>query len=175
MPGDGLTGEDVTGLSPGDDAGAPGSVGPVAVVLLVDAANVVGSRPDGWWRDRVGATHRLLARLAGLVGETVAGPAHAPVRVVDVRVVVEGAARAVGDHPGLVVHRAARDGDAEVVAQAARARAGTPGRVLVVTADRGLRARLGDAEVAGPSWLLRTLDAQDGGGTRSDPGQADRR
>jgi hypothetical protein len=22
--------------------------------LVVDAANVVGSRPDGWWRDRAG-------------------------------------------------------------------------------------------------------------------------
>jgi selenocysteine lyase/cysteine desulfurase len=36
--------------------------------LLVDAANVVGSRPDGWWRDRAGATARLLARLAALRG-----------------------------------------------------------------------------------------------------------
>lgn len=31
---------------------------------MVDAANVVGSRPDGWWRDRVGAARRLLVRLA---------------------------------------------------------------------------------------------------------------
>ena len=28
-------------------------------VLLVDAANVVGSRPTGWWRDRAGAMARL--------------------------------------------------------------------------------------------------------------------
>lgn len=36
--------------------------------LVVDAANVVGSRPDGWWRDRAGATDRLLDRLAALTG-----------------------------------------------------------------------------------------------------------
>src|SRR6266540_35998 len=29
------------------------------LVLVVDAANVVGSRPDGWWRDRHGAAERL--------------------------------------------------------------------------------------------------------------------
>ena len=34
--------------------------------LVVDAANVVGSRPDGWWRDRAGATDRLLDRLGAL-------------------------------------------------------------------------------------------------------------
>lgn len=38
----------------------------VTVDLVVDAANVVGSRPDGWWRDRAGATGRLLAALGDL-------------------------------------------------------------------------------------------------------------
>ena len=33
---------------------------------LVDGMNVIGSRPDGWWRDRVGARRRLLAHLAPL-------------------------------------------------------------------------------------------------------------
>jgi 8-oxo-dGTP diphosphatase len=37
------------------------------VTIIVDSANVVGSRPDGWWRDRVGATLRLADRLASLV------------------------------------------------------------------------------------------------------------
>ena len=32
-------------------------------VLVVDAANVVGSRPDGWWKDRAGAARRLHERL----------------------------------------------------------------------------------------------------------------
>ena len=31
---------------------------------LIDGMNVIGSRPDGWWRDRQGAIRRLSARLA---------------------------------------------------------------------------------------------------------------
>ena len=31
--------------------------------LVVDAANVVGSRPDGWWKDRAGAARRLHEQL----------------------------------------------------------------------------------------------------------------
>ncbi|GGF17898.1 NUDIX domain-containing protein [Subtercola lobariae] len=34
------------------------------VVLIVDSANVVGSRPNGWWKDRLGATKTFAARLA---------------------------------------------------------------------------------------------------------------
>ena len=30
---------------------------------VVDAMNVIGSRPDGWWRDREGAIGRLVAQL----------------------------------------------------------------------------------------------------------------
>ncbi len=42
----------------------PGNAGPTAYpremrALIVDGANVVGSRPDGWWRDRPGAALRL--------------------------------------------------------------------------------------------------------------------
>ena len=37
----------------------------------VDASNVVGSRPDGWWRDRTGATRRLVAALEARGGEGV--------------------------------------------------------------------------------------------------------
>jgi hypothetical protein len=34
------------------------------LVLIVDGANVVGSRLDGWWRDRAGAARRLQERLS---------------------------------------------------------------------------------------------------------------
>ncbi|MCM0638717.1 hypothetical protein [Cellulomonas wangsupingiae] len=131
------------------------------VVLVVDAANVVGSRPDGWWRDRAGAATALLGRLAGLVGVCATGPGGDPVRVLRVEVVLEGQARGASDPgvPGLVVHLARRDGDTEVVARAAAA---VPA-ALVVSADRGLRARLGDAMVAGPGWLLALLDRTGGG------------
>ena len=33
-----------------------------AISLIVDGNNVIGARPDGWWRDRPGAVRRLLAR-----------------------------------------------------------------------------------------------------------------
>jgi predicted RNA-binding protein with PIN domain len=33
------------------------------VRLLVDGMNVIGSRPDGWWRDRDAAMARLVDRL----------------------------------------------------------------------------------------------------------------
>src|ERR1700727_633056 len=36
------------------------------VTVIVDGANVVGSRPDGWWRDRAGAAVRLHDNLAKL-------------------------------------------------------------------------------------------------------------
>lgn len=118
-------------------------------VLVVDAANVVGSRPDGWWRDRAGAARKLHERLvaAGLPYQ----------RVV---FVLEGKARA-GAEPGLVgpvltVH-APGSGDDEIVAQC-RTLAATD-QVTLVTADRGLIARAAGcvAEVLGPRSLLDSL------------------
>jgi hypothetical protein len=111
-------------------------------VLLVDAANVVGSRPDGWWGDRAGAAARLVAALRDRP------PAE---RVV---VVLEGRARAgaaEGGAPVEVVHAAA-DGDSTLAALCA------PG-VRLVTADRALaaRARAAGADVVGPRWLLDAL------------------
>ncbi|MET7407994.1 NTP pyrophosphohydrolase [Streptomyces parvulus] len=112
-------------------------------LVIVDAANVVGSVPDGWWRDRRGAAERLRDRLAaeGVPGRT--GP-------VEVVLVVEGAARGVESVPGVWVESAPGSGDdhmVELVAGAARDRP-----VLVVTADRELRRRVTElgAEVAGP-------------------------
>jgi predicted RNA-binding protein with PIN domain len=35
---------------------------------VVDGMNLIGSRPDGWWRDRAGARRRLVSELATLVG-----------------------------------------------------------------------------------------------------------
>jgi hypothetical protein len=122
-------------------------------VLLVDVANVLGSRPDGWWRDRAGATTRLLAQLGGLVGRTVPGPDGEPLVVEEVVAVVEGRARAATDPGGLTLVRAAGSGD-DAIADLAGQR-----RTLVVTADRGLRARLPDGTpVAGPGWLRAQLD-----------------
>ena len=132
-------------------------------VLLVDAANVVGARPDGWWRDRAGATERLLGRLA-LALPGLSAPDGG--RVTDVVAVVEGQARDVRAPEGVRLVRAEGSGDDAVVVCAAELDGqGTP--VVVVTADRGLRARLpAGTAVTGPGWLLERLDeAAEGSGT----------
>jgi predicted RNA-binding protein with PIN domain len=36
---------------------------------IVDGMNVIGSRPDGWWRDRPGAMRKLAERLGDWAGE----------------------------------------------------------------------------------------------------------
>ena len=125
------------------------------MAMVIDAANVVGSRPDGWWRDRAGAAARLLAGLAAaLRAGTLDGP---------VVVVLEGAARAGAPAagttaPGLRVVHAAEDGDSAIVAEVATlVSAGED--AAVVTADRGLRERVRAAggTVLPPSWLLTRL------------------
>ena len=127
------------------------------VVLLVDAANTVGSRPDGWWRDRAGATSRLLARLTALPGTSLPGDDGGEVAVTDVVAVVEGTAREVPAPDGVTVVRAAGSGDDALVAEAGRLVA-AGADVLVVTADRGRRARLpAGVAVTGPGRLLAAL------------------
>jgi hypothetical protein len=182
-------------------------------VLLVDAANVVGSRPTGWWRDRVGAARRLLAELQTALTEG---------RLGDPTVVVlEGAARAAqgtgdpaddgapagdddpGGAPNLWVVSAPGSGDDLLVRltsvacrQGCRGLvdtlvalggrpcstrwadstrwAGRPERpvsedrrglaAVVVTADRGLRARVlaAGGEVRSPGWLMGQLASSPG-------------
>jgi 8-oxo-dGTP diphosphatase len=136
--------------------------------IVVDVANVMGSRPDGWWRDRAGAAVRLHAELVALAasGRPVLPGENEPPEFV---MVVEGAARpaatriaesgesgeagAAGDRVRVV--RADGSGDDAIVALVRE----TPGRRLVVTADRELRRRCeaAGAEVAGPGWLLGLL------------------
>jgi hypothetical protein len=145
--------------------------------VVVDAANVVGARPDGWWRDRPGAARRLAGRIvAVLVGrpedlvEWLDGEAPTSVETagsdpsaaaVQVHLVLEGAASDVEDlptHPLLDVVHAPADGDATIVALVGEL-AGADDRVLVVTADRALRDRVraAGAEVAGPGTLQAAL------------------
>jgi hypothetical protein len=44
------------------------------VTMIVDGANVMGSRADGWWRDRAGAMARLHGELAALAARGIRGP-----------------------------------------------------------------------------------------------------
>ena len=131
---------------------------PQDVVLVVDIANVMGSVPDGWWRDRAGAATRLLKGLAPLNGAEVAHPAGpGAVRIAEIHAVLEGAAKRAEGPPAVAVLRAAKDGDSEIVDEAGRL-TGSGKIPLVVTADRGLRSRLPEqALIAGPGWLNRLL------------------
>jgi len=121
-------------------------------LVIVDGANVVGSVPDGWWRDRPGAASRLRDALATVPA---AGLPDLP-GPVEVALVVEGKARDIPPTDnGVRIERAAGSGDDAIVDLV---RAGPAGRrTVVVTADRGLRQRvlaLG-AEVRGPSSVPR--------------------
>jgi hypothetical protein len=116
-------------------------------VLIVDGANVVGSRPTGWWRDRAGAAERLHEAIAAAdVGYDV------------VVLVLEGEAKG-GPPAGKdgVIHtvHAAGSGDDAIVEQV-RTRSTDGHDVVVVTADRVLRERVEAAggSSVGPSWLL---------------------
>ncbi|GAA4971742.1 hypothetical protein GCM10025331_76750 [Actinoplanes utahensis] len=121
-------------------------------MVVVDGANVVGSVPDGWWRDRAGAAARLRDSLATVPAAGLPG-VPAPVEVV---LVVEGQARDIPPGPpGVRIARAPGSGDDEIVA-VVRVSAPTR-RTVVVTADRGLRDRVTTlgAEVRGPSAVPR--------------------
>ncbi|MET0495778.1 MAG: hypothetical protein ABW000_21845 [Actinoplanes sp.] len=120
-------------------------------LLVVDAANVVGSKPDGWWRDRAGAAERLRDALRNVNSEGLSD-LPAPVEVV---LVVEGKARDTAPGEGVRVERAPGSGDDKIVELVAAE--GADRRVVVVTADRGLRERVTalGAEVRGPSSVPR--------------------
>ena len=117
-------------------------------LLVVDAANVVGSVPDGWWRDRAGAAARLRDRLAAHAGDWPGLPV--PVEIV---LVVEGKARDIEQTERVRIERAPGSGDDAIVALVGTGRAGR--RCVVVTADRELRSRVTalGADVHGPRWL----------------------
>ena len=125
-------------------------------MLVVDGANVVGSRPNGWWRDRAGAAEKLRSALVDAVRD---GRLDAPVVVV-----LEGAARRVaeGEEDGVRVVHAAGHGDDGIVATAEQA-VSSGEQVTVVTADRELRGRVErlGGSVVGPRWLLDLMP--DGG------------
>jgi predicted RNA-binding protein with PIN domain len=119
-------------------------------VLVVDGANVVGSRPDGWWKDRAGAARRLHDQLS------VADLAYD-----EVRLVLEGAAKAgvrAGRDGDVVTVHAPRDGDSTITVEA-RGAVEAGDVVTVITADRLLQSAVQatGATVMSPSWLLDQL------------------
>ena len=118
-------------------------------MLVVDAANVIGSRPTGWWRDRPGAARRFAEQVRATVRQGRLEP--------QVVLVFEGQARegaAEGDADGVEVVHAPGEGDDAIVSIAE-----SHPSVVVVTADRKLveRLRAIGADVLGPRWLLDQL------------------
>ncbi len=104
------------------------------MALIVDGMNVIGSVPDGWWRDRTAAMRRLLERLeAGTV------------------LVLDGDPRDLGDAHGVDVRWAP-------VADDLIATLAGPGDA-VVTSDRGLIERLpADCQVIPARAFRQQLD-----------------
>lgn len=119
-------------------------------VLIVDGANVVGSRPDGWWRDRAGAAERLHERLVS------SELSH------EVVLVLEGDARGgrrAGQQGRIRTIHADASGDDAIVDEVRRQVAAGRRDVIVVTADRVLRDRVeaAGASCRSPGWLLGQL------------------
>jgi 8-oxo-dGTP diphosphatase len=130
---------------------------------VVDVANVMGARADGWWRDRAAAALRLCRDVAELAARGVPAdrmPAGLPVPAGWV-LVLEGRAREAASMlaevpPSVRTVSAPGSGDDAIVAEAASG----SGACLVVTADRELRRRCEEvgAVVAGPGWLRSIMD-----------------
>jgi predicted RNA-binding protein with PIN domain len=139
------------------ESGSSGSAGPLGaptltlVRWLVDGNNVMGARPDGWWRDREAAARRLVAALdafAATTGEEVAvvfdgGPFPVPAGAVSVGWAPCGG-RDAADH--VIAARVAADPD--------------PGSLRVATSDARLatRVRSAGAAVEGAGAFRRRLD-----------------
>jgi hypothetical protein len=154
-------------------------IGGHPVTIVVDVANVMGSRPDGWWRDRAGTAVRLhadLVRLAASGRAVPPGETDPPGFVM----VLEGAAKAAAARISAAPPDAAAPPDttaprdatappsAEVRVVQARGSGDDaivdvvrelPGHRVVVTADRELRERCAaaGATILGPGWLLGLL------------------
>jgi predicted RNA-binding protein with PIN domain len=123
--------------------------------LLVDGMNVIGSRPDGWWRDRDRAVRRLASRLSRLAATT--GD--------QITVVFDG--RPLDDLPEgtnreITVLYARRKGrnaaDDRIVTEVESD--DQPESLTVITSDRELaeRVRRLGAQVSGARTLLEQLD-----------------
>jgi predicted RNA-binding protein with PIN domain len=125
-----------------------------AVRWIVDGMNVIGSRPDGWWRDRTAAMERLAARLdafAAATGEPVT-------------VVLDGRERPIPAERVDVRFATRRGRDAADADIAALVRADPDAAgVWVVTSDAALAREVGaaGARVVGAGEFLRRLDALD--------------
>ena len=140
------------------------------VTVVVDVANVVGSQPNGWWKDRAGAAQGFVSRLVGFAHDGIDASELGldfdrwwPAYVAVVESQARGArpdATAAGTGPelsaGVSVVDAAGSGDDAIVDVVD----GLQGAVVVVTSDRGLRERVErlGAMTRGAAWLTDRHD-----------------
>jgi len=116
---------------------------------VVDASNVIGSRPDGWWRDRPAAARRLVAeldRFAAATGEPVV-------------VVLDGGEPPAAERAEVVVasRRGRNAADDEIVALL-EDRGAEGARVVTSDAELARRVRALGADVEGAGTFRRRLD-----------------
>jgi predicted RNA-binding protein with PIN domain len=118
---------------------------------LVDAMNVIGSRPDGWWRDKDGAVRRLLEELEPF--------AQAQDEVV---VVLDAGDPSLTGRRGplevVLAPRRGRDAADDEIARRVEAD-DAPATITVVTSDGALarRVRAAGAAVEGAGTFRRRL------------------
>ncbi|KJQ54837.1 NUDIX domain-containing protein [Microbacterium sp. SA39] len=141
----------------------------VRPVVVVDGANVVGSVPNGWWKDRAGAASRLRARLEGLALPARDLGLEGHLWFPSVSLVLEGQARGIAsglDAGSVSVVNAEASGDDAIVAEVER-RVAAGETVLAVTSDRALRERVeraGASQVRSAGWLVDLLAQADRAG-----------
>lgn len=123
--------------------------------LVVDGMNVIGSRPDGWWRDRAGAARRLHERLARLVAVS----DDAVTLVLDGRPTSDLPEGVHDDVAVVYARRRGRDAADDRIVELVSTDPDAHG-LTVVTSDRELARRVRElgAEVIGAGALLRRLD-----------------
>jgi predicted RNA-binding protein with PIN domain len=118
---------------------------------IVDGNNVMGSRPDRWWNDRPAAMARLIQEIAEWCWT------HAdPVLVVFDGQTIESVAELSGGNLEVrFAQHSSRNAADDVIVEEARRQ---PSPLTVVTADKGLKARLPSAvRPEGPSTFLARL------------------
>jgi uncharacterized protein YaiI (UPF0178 family) len=115
---------------------------------FVDAMNVIGTRPDGWWRDREGAARRLVAAIREWARE-------------DVTVVLDaGPDDLLGERDGVTVVRAGRRGRDAADDEIVRLVSGRDdARVVTSDAELAARVRALGAEVEGAGTFRQRLES----------------
>lgn len=148
------------------------------VVVVIDVATVVGSRPEHWWRDRISDGEQLRRHAARLTSLGVPGSglglSHAQIWPEWVLVIDGEARNSLRDGERLTVLRAAgstTDSIVEVTGALLGTDVGTEATAFVVTTDRELSARVSalGAAVHEPGWLLSALEGLIAGDAAPDP------